>query len=36
MDENFYSRCHNTIDLEVLEFLKEKLIEYKENQKNKN
>lgn len=33
MDENFYETCAGKPDLEVLEFLKKKLKEYKENQK---
>ncbi|MEW4924331.1 hypothetical protein [Algibacter sp. 2305UL17-15] len=32
MDENFYSKCAGKPDLEVLEFLKEKLRQYKANQ----
>lgn len=35
MDENFHERCHERSDLEILEFLKQKLIQYKANQKDK-
>jgi len=32
LDENFYSRCNGKTDLDVLEFLKEKLKQYNINQ----
>ncbi|GGD24542.1 hypothetical protein EYD46_10170 [Hyunsoonleella pacifica] len=35
MDENFYEVCNGKSDLEILEFLKQKLKQYKANQKDK-
>lgn len=32
MDENFYKKCNNTPDLDIFEFLKQKLKQYKTNQ----
>lgn len=35
MDAHFYVKCHNVSDFEILAFLKEKLLQYKENQNKK-